>query len=132
MVNNQRGSYFFSSPDNGSGESPVFKIKNRRTRYGSVEFQLQVIQVLYPRPVYHHETERLNILNAIRDDLAVIKETDTLINFSMNLNYRIEVIGLREDDCIHKLELKEIIYGDCNYGCKGCAEVHQNIGVWIY
>lgn len=50
----------------------------------------------------------------------------------MNLNYRIEVIGLREDDCIHKLELKEIIYGDCNYGCKGCAEVHQNIGVWIY
>ena len=27
MINNQRGSYFFSSADNGSGESPVFKIR---------------------------------------------------------------------------------------------------------
>lgn len=160
MINNQRGSYFFSSYDNERGESPVFKIKNRRTRYGQVEFQLQVMQVLYPRPIYHYETERLNTLNAIRDNLAVVKETDTIITFSMNPNYRIEVVHLREIDCVHKLELKENIYGDCDcdYGCKGrvevktCdrpdhthyqffltepakrghVEVNQNTGIWNY
>ena len=157
MISNSQGSYLFVNYNRDEDESPVFKIRNSRVDYGQLQLQLVVMEVIYPIPLYHHESERANILHAIRDGLAVVKETNHIITFSVGRMHHIEEVDLNIIDCIQPIKVKSPIYvkGDCESGIcgevkverrpritykyflslkpkSGCVELNNRTGSWRY
>ena len=157
MISNSQGSYLFVNYNRDEDESPVFKIRNSRVDYGQLQLQLVVMEVIYPIPLYHHESERANILHAIRDGLAVVKETNHIITFSVGRMHHIEEVDLNIIDCVQPIKVKSPIYvkGDCESGIcgevkverrpritykyflslkpkSGCVELNNRTGSWRY
>ena len=157
MISNSQGSYLFVNYNRDEDESPVFKIRNSRVDYGQLQLQLVVMEVIYPIPLYHHESERANILHAIRDGLAVVKETNHIITFSVGRMHHIEEVDLNIIDCVQPIKVKSPIYvkGDCESGMcgevkverrpritykyflslkpkSGCVELNNRTGSWRY
>ena len=157
MISNSQGSYLFVNYNRDEDESPVFKIRNSRVDYGQLQLQLVVMEVIYPIPLYHHESERANILHAIRDGLAVVKETNHIITFSVGRMHHIEEVDLNIIHCVQPIKVKSPIYvkGDCESGIcgevkverrpritykyflslkpkSGCVELNNRTGSWRY
>ena len=157
MISNSQGSYLFVNYNRDEDESPVFKIRHSRVDYGQLQLQLVVMEVIYPIPLYHHESERANILHAIRDGLAVVKETNHIITFSVGRMHHIEEVDLNIIDCVQPIKVKSPIYvkGDCESGIcgevkverrpritykyflslkpkSGCVELNNRTGSWRY
>ena len=127
MISNSQGSYLFANYNRDRDESPVFKIRNSRADYGQLQLQLVVMEVIYPIPLFHHESERANILHAVRDGLAVVRETDNIITFSVGRMHRIEEVDLKTIDCVQPIRVKSPIRveGDCENGISGEVKVER-------
>ena len=123
MILNAHGSYLFA--ECGRNESPIFKIREIQPEYGQVQLHLTVMEVSYPNCLLHSGNNRANILYAIREGLAVVKESDSVITFTLGKGQRIEKVQLKEIKEYHRITVKSPIYvkGDCQEGIEGAVKV---------
>ncbi|MBP3908561.1 MAG: hypothetical protein J6D33_06505, partial [Turicibacter sp.] len=123
MISNHQGSYLFASC--GQNESPIFKVRDSRGEYGQIQLRLTVMEVIYPNELFNSQNNRANILRAIREGLAVVKESDSVITFTVNRNQRIEPIDLQEIDYVSPVQVNSpvCISGNCEEGIRGCVKV---------
>ena len=123
MILNAHGSYLFA--ECGRNESPIFKIREIQPEYGQVQLHLTVMEVSYPNCLLHSGNNRANILYAIREGIAVVKESDSVITFTLGKGQRIEKIQLKEIKEYHRITVKSPIYvkGDCQEGIEGAVKV---------
>ena len=123
MISNAHGSYLFA--ECGRNESPIFKIREIQPEYGQVQLHLTVMEVSYPNCLLHSGNNRANILYAIREGLAVVKESDSVITFTLGKGQRIEKVQLKEIKEYHPITVKSPIYvkGDCQEGIEGAVKV---------
>ena len=123
MISNHQGSYLFANCD--QNESPVFKVRDSRSESGQIHLRLTVMEVIYPNELFDSENNRANILHAIREGLAVVKESDSVITFTVNRSQRIERIELQEINCVCPIRVKSpiCVSGNCEEGIEGCVEV---------
>gem|GEM_PF-5076636 len=121
MLRNSQENYFFSSFGIKENKSPVFKVKGYDYKGDQAYLQLIVMEVLYPVPLYRNKSPYKGILYAIKDEMAVVKETSTVINFSMNPSYQVENVALKEIYCLEPIELKARVMKECacSKGCEG-------------
>ena len=127
MISNARGSHLFAKY--GRDESPVFKIKAVQTEFAKPKLRLTVMEVIYPRDLYRELDARAAVLMAIKDGMAVVKETDTMITFIPEMGQRSIVVEIPEVDCeCCKLIVESPVYvkGDCSQPIRGRVDVDGN------
>ncbi|MDB8556623.1 hypothetical protein PNU17_12690 [Turicibacter sanguinis] len=132
MISNCQGKYLFEEFAGGNGESPVFKVQNVCVEKGRFVLRLQVMQVLYPVPVFNHEHPRANMLQAIREGLAVVRETEKVFTFRLNETDQATEVDLREVTTVTPIQVQSPVHIDCDCqeGCRGRVEIeggrHRN------
>ena len=127
MISNARGSHLFAKY--GRDESPIFKIKAVQTEFAKPKLRLTVMEVIYPRDLYRELDSRAAVLMAIKDGMAVVKETDTMITFIPEMGQRSIVVEIPEVDCeCCKLIVESPVYvkGDCSQPIRGRVDVDGN------
>ena len=127
MISNARGSHLFAKY--GRDESPVFKIKAVQTEFAKPKLRLTVMEVIYPRDLYRELDARAAVLMALKDGMAVVKETDTMITFIPEMGQRSIVVEIPEVDCeCCKLIVESPVYvkGDCSQPIRGRVDVDGN------
>lgn len=109
MISNCRRTYLFVNYDIDRNESPVFKVISRKVEYGELCLELRVLKVIYPQSLFNSDNDRANMLRAIHEGLAVLKETEVIIRFSIGRTHQIEPVNLKVVLKVNPIETKECV-----------------------